>query len=139
MIRKAIKPKASRISDWGYQVLYVCGSCGYKFDLADSDGYDYCPHCGSKIDWGVIWGVNEEWRSRYISADYDDRRELCAELDKLNKKITDGEKREMEYTLATQKAITRSNIEYYLSRGASKETLIKNGFFTKEDFVEAGL
>lgn len=139
MPRKAIKPKASRISDWGYQVLYACGACGYKFDLADSDGYDYCPHCGSKIDWGVIWEVNEEWRSKYISADYDDRRELCAELDRLNKKITDGGKREMEYTLATQKAITRSNIEYYLSRGASKETLIKDGFFTEKDFEEVGL
>lgn len=139
MTRKAIKPKASRITDWGYQVLYTCGACGYKFDLADSDGYDYCPHCGSKIDWGVIWEVNEEWRSRYISADYEDRKKLCAELDLRNKTITDGKKRVMEYTLATQKAITRSNIGYYLSRGATKEQLIKDRFFTEEDFEEAGI
>lgn len=45
----------------------------------------------------------------------------------------------MEYTLATQKAITRSNIGYYLSRGTTKEQLIKDRFFTKEDFEEAGI
>lgn len=138
MPRKSIKPKVSRISDWDYQVLYTCGKCGYAFDLAH-DGFDYCPHCGSKIDWGVIWDVNEEWRSKYISADYDHRRELCKELDSLNQTITDGEKKCMEYTLATKRAVTKSNIEYYLSRGSSKEELIKKGFFTEEDFEEAGL
>ena len=138
MPRKAIKPKTTRISDWGYQVLYKCGKCGYSFDLAD-DGFYYCPHCGSKIDWDVICEVNEEWRSKYISADYDHRRELCKELDLLNQTITDGEKKCMEYTLATKRAVTKSNIGYYLSRGSSKEELIKNGFFTEEDFVEAEL
>ena len=39
MPRKASKPKVSRITDCGYQVFYVCGACGYKFDLADSGYY----------------------------------------------------------------------------------------------------
>ena len=68
MPRKAIKPVVSRISDWGYQIIYKCGKCGYGFAMAH-DGYDYCPHCGSKIDWGVMWEANEEWRHAYMRAD----------------------------------------------------------------------
>lgn len=138
MTRKAIKPKAYSLGCSSYQVIYRCGKCGDVFNMA-RDGFDYCPHCGSKIDWGVIWKVNEEWRSEYISADYEDRKKLCAELDLRNKTITDGKKRVMEYTLATQKAITRSNIGYYLGQGWTKEELIKKAFFTKEDFEEVGL
>ena len=103
------------------------------------DGFDYCPHCGSKIDWGVIWEVNEEWRSKYICADYDRRQELKAEIDTINETITDGEKKRMKTTPATKQAITKSNIQYYLGQGWTKEELIKSKFFTEEDFKETGL
>lgn len=88
---------------------------------------------------GVIWKVNEEWRSKYVSADSAHRRELEAEIDAVNETITDGEKKRMKFTPATKQAITKSNIQYYLGNGWQKEELIKNGFFTKEDFEEAGI
>ncbi len=138
MPRKAIKPVVSHISDWGYQIIYKCGKCGYGFAMAH-DGYDYCPHCGSKIDWGVMWEANEEWRSEYICADYNRRQELNAEIDAVNETITDGEKKRMKFTLATKQAITKSNIQYYLSQGWPKEELIKKAFFTEKDFEDAGL
>lgn len=138
MPRKAIKPKMYSLGCASYQVIYRCGKCGYAFNMAH-DGYDYCPHCGSKIDWGVIWEVNEEWRSEYICANYHRRQELNAEIDLVNESITDGEKKRMKFTPATKQAITKSNIEYYLGQGWSKEELIKNKFFTEKDFEEAGL
>lgn len=138
MPRKAIKPKMYSLGCASYQVIYRCGKCGYAFNMAH-DGYDYCPHCGSKIDWGVIWKVNEEWRSEYICANYHRRQELNAEIDLVNESITDGEKKRMKFTPATKQAITKSNIEYYLGQGWSKEELIKNKFFTEKDFEEAGL
>lgn len=138
MSRKAIKPTVSRISDWGYQVLYKCGKCGYGFDMAH-DGYNYCPHCGSKIDWGVIWEANEEWRHAYMRADNVKRELMKKQIDECNQTITDGEKKCMEYTDATRRATTKSNIGYYLSQGWSKEELIKKAFFTEEEFEDAGL
>ena len=133
--RKSIKPKVSRISDWGYEVIYKCGKCGYVFAMAH-DGYDYCPHCGSKIDWGVISEVNEEWRSKYIGADYNRRQELNAEIDIVNESIMDGEKKCMTFTPATKQAITIRNIGYYLGEGWTKEELIKKGIFTEKDFED---
>lgn len=138
MPRKSIKPKMYSFGCSSYQIIYRCGKCGYTFNMAH-DGYDYCPHCGSKIDWGVIWEVNEEWRSKYICADYDRRQELKAEIDAFNETITDGEKKRMKFTPATKQAITKSNIEYYLGQGWTKEELIKSKFFTEEDFKETGL
>ena len=138
MPRKAIKPKMSSLGCSSYQVIYKCGKCGYGFNMAH-DGFDYCPHCGSKIDWGVVWHVNEEWRSEYICADYNRRQELNAEIDIVNETITDGEKKRMKFTLATKQAITKSNIQYYLSQGWPKEELIKKAFFTEKDFEDAGL
>lgn len=138
MPRKAIKPKMYSLGCSSYQVIYRCGKCGDVFNMA-RDGFDYCPHCGSKIDWGVIWKVNEEWRSEYICADSAHRRELEAGIDLVNESITDGEKRCMAFTIGTKRAITKSNIEYYLGQGWTKEELIKKAFFTKEDFEEAGI
>jgi hypothetical protein len=138
MPRKAIKPKMSSLGCSSYQVIYKCGKCGYGFNMAH-DGFDYCPHCGSKIDWGVVWHVNEEWRSEYICADYNRRQELNAEIDIVNETITDGEKKRMKFTLATKQAITKSNIQYYLSQGWPKEELIKSKFFTEKEFEAAGL
>lgn len=109
MPRKAIKPVVSRITDWGYQIIYKCGKCGYGFDMAH-DGYDYCPHCGSKIDWGVIWEANEEWRHAYMCADNTKRELMKKQIDEYNQTITDGEKKVMEYTDATRSAVTKSNI-----------------------------
>ena len=138
MSRKVIKPKMYSLGCASYQVIYRCGKCGYAFNMAH-DGFDYCPHCGSIIDWGVIWHVNEEWRSEYICADYNRRRELEAEIDTINETITDGEKKRMKFTSATKQAITKSNIEYYLGQGWTKEELIKSKFFTEKEFEGAGL
>ena len=103
------------------------------------DGYDYCPHCGSKIDWGVMWEANEEWRHAYMSADNIRRELMKKQIEEYNQTITDGEKRVMEYTDATRRAVTKSNINYYLGQGWSKEELIKKAFFTEKDFEDAGL
>lgn len=138
MSRKAIKPKMYSLGCASYQVIYRCGKCGYAFNMAH-DGFDYCPHCSSKIDWGVIWHVNEEWRSEYICADSAHRRELEAEIDAINETITDSEKKRMKSTSATKQAITKSNIEYYLGQGWTKEELIKSKFFTEKEFEDAGL
>lgn len=138
MAKKAIKPRMYSMGCASYQIIYKCGKCGDVFNMA-RDGFDYCPHCGSKIDWGVIWKVNEEWRSKYVSADSAHRRELEAEIDAVNETITDGKKKRMKFTPLTKQAITKSNIQYYLGNGWSKEELIKEGCFTKEDFEEVGL
>lgn len=138
MPRKVIKPIVSRISDWGYDVIYKCGKCGYVFAMAH-DGYDYCPHCGSKIDWGVISEVNEEWRHAYMRADNVRRELMKKQIEEYNQMITDGEKKCMEYTDATRRAVTKSNINYYLSQGWTKEELIKSKFFTEKEFEDAGL
>ena len=138
MPRKAIKPKMYSMGCASYQIIYKCGKCGYAFNMAH-DGFDYCPHCGSKIDWGVIWDVNEEWRAEYYRADSARRQELQAEIDAVNETITDGEKKRMKFTPATKRAITKSNIQYYLGIGWTKEELIKEAFFTEEDFEKAEL
>ena len=45
----------------------------------------------------------------------------------------------MTTTPATKQAITKSNIQYYLGQGWTKEELIKKAFFTEKDFEDAGL
>ena len=42
-------------------------------------------------------------------------------------------------TDAARHAVTKSNINYYLSQGWTKEELIKKAFFTEKDFEDAGL
>ena len=86
-----------------------------------------------------MWEANEAWRHAYMRSD-DIRRELMKkQIEEYNQMITDGEKRMMEYTDATRRAVTKSNISYYLSQGWSKEELIKKAFFTEKEFEDAGL
>ena len=42
-------------------------------------------------------------------------------------------------TDGTRRAVTKSNINYYLGQGWSKEELIKKAFFTEKDYEDAGL
>ena len=42
-------------------------------------------------------------------------------------------------TDATRRAVTKSNINYYLSQGWTKEELIKKAKKKKKDFEDAGL
>ena len=130
---KSIKPKADYLAPSSYEVLYRCGKCGYSFALADNN-FLYCPHCGNKIDWGVVKEVNEGYKSAYHSANYQDKQQMMRQLDLFNATMTDGEPRRLKQTEATKKAILSSNISYYLSQGWTKEDLIAKGFFTEEDF-----
>lgn len=36
----------------GEELLYRCSACGAKY--ADIEGYKYCPHCGAKMDGGML-------------------------------------------------------------------------------------
>lgn len=96
-MKKAIKPKCIRMSNCGYNLIYECGNCNYNFNMAH-EGYNYCPHCGNKIDWGVIYRVNEEWETKYFNSSFEDRRKMCEDIDKINQYITDGKKREIKVT-----------------------------------------
>lgn len=55
-------------------------------------------------------------------------------IDKVNAALPEGIPQEMKQTPKTRQQILRNNIRYYTSQGYSKERLIEEGFFTKEDF-----
>lgn len=133
MAKKAIKPKLYSICCGGYELMYRCGKCKYTFNMAHN-GFDFCPHCGNKIDWGVVVECNEEWKKEYLDGDLEKRKEMKDFIDKVNLTITDGERRAMKKTEATKKAIIESNIRYYINQGWTKEELISKGFFTESDF-----
>lgn len=130
---KAVKPKLYGICCGEYTLMYQCGKCKYTFNMAHN-GFDYCPHCGSKIDWGVVIECNEEWKNEYLDGDLEKRKEMREFMDKVNLIFKDGERRAMKKTQATKDAIIRANINYYITQGWTKEQLITKGFFTKEDF-----
>lgn len=133
-----IKPKVYSMMSCGYDLMYKCGKCKYTFNMAH-DGFDYCPHCGNKIDWGVIITVNEEWKNEFFDAlDTSKEKEMKDEIDRLNTYITDGKRRAMPKTQATKEAILRSNMHYYLGQGWTKAELVKQGFFKEEDFSLLG-
>lgn len=141
---KISKPYPESIAAGGYEILYRCRECGYSFRLAD-DEFNYCPHCGVKLDWGVVVTANKEWKDEFLKAiepHYENpnwvpnaaRDKMLANLDALNQTITNGKRHEMRKTQATKDDITYRNICYFLGNGWTKEELIKEGFFTEEDF-----
>lgn len=132
-MKKAIKPKVYGLGYGGYNLIYKCGKCEYGFNMAH-EGFDYCPHCGNKIDWGVIVEVNAEWKEDYLDATRDKQKEMRAFIDKINKGFDDGERRVMPKTDKTREEIIRKNISYYLNSGWSKSQLLNEGFFTEKDF-----
>nr|DAE47500.1 MAG TPA: nin one binding protein [Caudoviricetes sp.] len=133
-MKKEIKPKVYSLCSCGYDLIYKCGKCEYTFNMAHN-GFDYCPHCGSKIDWGVIITVNEEWKSEFLNnLETPKENQMKEEIDRFNLTITDGQRRILKQTQATRNAIIKSNIQYYLGIGWSKEELIKKGFFKEGDF-----
>lgn len=133
MMKKAIKPKLYSICCGEYTLMYECGKCGYTFNMAHN-GFDYCPHCGNKIDWGVVIECNEEWKNEYLDGNLEKQKEMKDFIDKVNLTITDGQRRAMKKTQATKDAILFSNINYYLGNGWSEKELINKGFFTEEEF-----
>lgn len=134
---KKLKPKAYSMGIGGYSIIYKCGKdgCGYPFNMADND-WLYCPHCGTPIDWGVVTVANEEWKQEFLSIrdDEEKRNAMLSVLDVLNLGIKDGERRALKITESTKRAITASNIQYYLGIGWTKEELLSKGIFTKKDF-----
>lgn len=39
------------ITDEYWRVLYTCSNCGWYFAAEmDIEEYNYCPHCGAKMD-----------------------------------------------------------------------------------------
>lgn len=142
--KKVSKPYPDSIAACGYEILYRCRECGYSFRLA-GDGFNYCPHCGVKLDWGVVVTANKEWQDEFLKAiepHYNDpnwvpyvkRDKMLADLDALNQTITNGEKHEMRKTQATKDDIIYRNIRYFLGNGWTREELIREGRCTEEDF-----
>lgn len=138
---KISKPYPDSIAACGYEILYRCRECCYSFRLAD-DGFNYCPHCGVKLDWGVVVTANKEWQDEFIGTvcDYKDkgrnekREKMLADLDAINQKITDGKRYEMKKTQATKDDIIYRNICYFLGNGWTREELLREHKYTEEDF-----
>lgn len=132
---KKLKPKAYSMGCSGYEILYKCPKCSMKFNLANED-WHYCPCCGQALDWGVIVESNEEWKQKFLDVldNSEKKKVLLSELDKQNTILPQDIRYKMQTTPATRKAIIKSNISYYLTEGWSKQELIKQGFFTEEDF-----
>lgn len=131
--KKVLKPKAYSLLCASYDVAYKCGKCDHAWQLVQP-GFNYCPYCGSKIDWGVVYRVNEEWRAEFVAANKEREKEMLDDLNRLNTYITDGEPRKFPTTQTTKDANKKSNIRYYLGMGWTKEELIKEGRFKEEDF-----
>lgn len=136
MKKKVSKPYPDGIAVSGYEILYRCRECGYSFRLA-YDGFNYCPHCGVKLDWGVVVTANKEWQNEFIDAVYNDKdkhKKMLADLDALNQTITDGKRYEMKQTQATKDDIIYRNICYFLGNGWTREELLREHKYTEEDF-----
>lgn len=133
---KVSKPYPDSIAACGYEILYRCRECGYSFRLAD-DKFNYCPHCGVKLDWGVVVTANKEWQDEFIDAVYNDKdkhKKMLADLDDLNQTIADGKRYEMKQTQATKDDIIYRNICYFLGNGWTREELLREYKYTEEDF-----
>lgn len=133
---KVSKPYPDSIAAGGYEILYRCRECGYSFRLVD-DGFNYCPHCGVRLDWGVIVTANKEWQDEFIDAVYNDKdkhKKMLADLDAINQTITDGKRYEMKQTQATKDDIIYRNICYFLGNGWTREELLREHKYTEEDF-----
>lgn len=141
---KMSKPYPDSIAAGGYEILYRCRECNYSFRLAD-DGFNYCPGCGVKLDWGVVVTANKEWRDEFLEAiepHYDDpnwipdkeKNKMLSDLDSLNQTITNGKRHEMKKTQATKDDVVCRNICYFLGNGWTKEELLREGKYTEEDF-----
>lgn len=130
-----LKPKAYSMETCGYEILYKCAKCAYPFTVAN-DSWHFCPCCGQEIDWGIIVRANEEWKQKFLNVldKSEEKQKLLDELDKVNSTIKDNSRYEMKMTTTTKRAITKSNISYYLGNGWTKEELIEKGFFKAEDF-----
>lgn len=132
-----VKPLAYSMGCSGYEILYKCPNsiCGMKFNMANED-WHFCPKCGQALDWGVVVTANEEFRELFLKSMYDEQAKqlvLCT-LDQLNMTLPVDERHAMQQTDATKRAITKSNISYYLGNGWTKKELIARGFFKPEDF-----
>lgn len=141
---KISKPYPDSIAAGGYEILYRCRECNYSFRLVD-DGFNYCPGCGVKLDWGVVVTANKEWQDAFLEAiepHYDDpnwipdkeKNKMLSDLDSLNQTITNGKRHEMKKTQATKDDIIYRNICYFLGNGWTKEELLREGKYTEEDF-----
>lgn len=130
-----LKPKAYSMVCGGYEIVYKCAKCAYPFTVAN-DSWHFCPCCGQEIDWGVVVSANEEWKQRFLSVldNSESKAALLNELDAINDTLKEDVRHQMKTTEATKRAITKSNISYYLGNGWTKEALIEKGFFKKEDF-----
>lgn len=144
MRRKISKPYPYSITPCGYTITYKCRECGQEFPMRN-DKYHYCYKCGVKLDWGVVLKANAEWKGKFSEVvrgemlpdghfDYTERDKMLEDLDKVNQTIEDGVPREMEYTENTRRAVIKSNINYYLGQGWTREELINKRFFSEEDF-----
>lgn len=132
---KKIKPIAYSMGNGGYEIIYKCGICEYPFTMANSE-WHYCPKCNTEIDWGVIVRANEEWTQHFLLV-LDDcfaKTVILSQLNKINKQIKDGQRYEMKKTEATINATRKSNAQYYLGIGWTKEELIADRGFKEEDF-----
>ena len=136
MRTKKYKPKARSFSCGGYDLVYKCGKCNSDFGLADYKSWKFCPICGTPIDWGVIITANAEIKEKYLAVidSSEEAEKIMAVIDEVNKTIPEGVRQQMKQTKKTKQQILRSNIRYYTNQGWTKEELLREGFFTQEQF-----
>lgn len=91
MDNKALKPMASRVSQWNSQreIIYHCPVCSTSFAILGRQE-QFCHGCGQKLDWSVIVKGNQKLASLYfnssecIPGECYESRKLIAEINYIN-------------------------------------------------------
>lgn len=127
------KVLAHEIATNGYDIRYKCPTCGLNF-VAVMPNINFCSSCGQELDWGIITKTNAEYKQSFFSSDDKGREKMLNELNRLNSQIEENKQYVMELSENTKLEILKSNIQYYLDNGYTKEDLINLKYFTKGDF-----
>lgn len=126
------KVLAHEIASTGYGIRYKCPTCGAHFVSTIPD-VKFCSSCGQELDWGIIIKCNAEYKDVYFSSDNETKEKLLKELNKLNSQIEQDKQYTMELTEKTKLEILKTNMQYYLDMGYTKDDLINRKYFTKEE------
>lgn len=126
------KVLAHELASTGYGIRYKCPKCDMPFVSTIPD-VKFCSSCGQELDWGVIIKCNAEYKDVYFSSDDETKEKLLKELNKLNLQIEEDKQYNMELTEKTKLEILKTNVQYYLDMGYTKENLIELKYFTKDE------
>lgn len=94
MSKESLKPMFYSIAQakGDCSVIYTCGmsGCDRVFRIVDKD-FNYCPKCGTKIDWGVVTVVDEEFKNLYNKSNIPEQNLIADYINNINTTITDGQ------------------------------------------------